>query len=76
MVKPPQKKIITKGSKDRYIIDGWKLHEDLAETSGYKWKIDIIDHFSKYMMSFPILNNTANNALTCLKEFYILKGLS
>ena len=74
IVKPTQKKIITKGPKDRYIIDGWKLHEDLAEASGYKWVIDIIDHFSKYMMSFPVVNNTANNALTCLKEFCILKG--
>ena len=26
------------------------------------------------MMSFPVVNNTDNNALTCLKEFCILKG--
>ena len=48
--KPIQKKIITKGPKERYVIDGWKLHEDLADISGYTWVIDIIDHFSKYMM--------------------------
>ena len=46
----------------------------MVETSGYKWVIDIIDHFSKYMMSFPVVNNTANNALICWKEFFILKG--
>ena len=74
LIKPIQKKIITKGPKERYVIDGWKLHEDLADISGYKWVIDIIDHFSKYMMSFPVVNNNAENALNCFKEFCILKG--
>ena len=58
LIKPIPKKIITKGPRDRYIIDGWKLHQDLANLSGFTWVIDIIDHFSKYMMSFPVINNS------------------
>ena len=40
---------ITKGPKDTYLIDEWKLHQDLEEFSGYIWVIDIIDHFSMYI---------------------------
>ena len=43
------KQIITKGAKEKYVGDGWQLHETLAEESGFKWIIDIIGHFSKYM---------------------------
>ena len=41
VIKPIQKKIISKGPKERYVIDGWKLHEDLANISGYTWVIYI-----------------------------------
>ena len=74
LIKSNPKKIVAKGPKERYIIDGWKLHEELAKNTGYSWVIDIIDHFSKYIMSFPVENNNAVNALNCLKEFCILIG--
>ena len=53
------KQIVTKGMKERYVIDGWKLHNELSESSGFKWEVDIIfiDYFSKFMGSFPIVEN-------------------
>lgn len=39
--------------------------------SCFKWVIDIIDYFSKYIGSFPIVDNNAINALTSFKEFCI-----
>ena len=34
-------KIATKGAKECYVIDHWKLHNELAESSGFKWVIII-----------------------------------
>ena len=68
------KHIITKGAKERYVIDGWKLHNELAEYSGYKWVIDIIDYFSKFMGSFPVVENNAINVLNGIKEFCYYVG--
>ena len=63
------KQIVSKGAKERYAIDGWKLHSELAEESGFKWVIDIIDYFSKFMGSFPVIENNAKNILIGIKEF-------
>jgi len=48
---------------------GRKLQNELSESSGFKWGIDIIDYFSKFMGSFPVLENSANNILHGRKEF-------
>ena len=42
--------------------------------SGYKYVIDIIDYFSKYMGSFPVSDNNGKNALLSIKEFCIYIG--
>ena len=36
------------------VIDGWELDQKLKEIAGYIWVIDMIDHFSKYLLSKPI----------------------
>jgi len=56
-------------------MDGWKIHNELMIVSGFAWVIDIFDHFNKYLRSFPISNNNAQNYLNYLKEFCILKGI-
>ena len=66
--------IIPKGPRERYVIDGWKLHNTLALESGFTWVIDIIGHFSKYMISYPIISNEVINALNCIREFCLLIG--
>ena len=40
--------IITKGPKERFIIDGFQLDQITAEITGFSYVIEIIDHFSKF----------------------------
>ena len=68
------KHIETKGSKERYVVDGWKLFKELSEETGFTWIIDIIDYFSKFMGSFPVKENNGQNALLAIKEFCYLVG--
>ena len=68
-ITPKIKFIITKGPLERIVADGWELDEDLKIITRFHWVVDIIDHFSKFLMSIPIKNNNANNILCCLKEF-------
>lgn len=53
------KHIETKGSKERYVVDWWKLFKELSEETGFTWIIHIIDYFSKFMGSFPVKENNA-----------------
>ena len=62
--------ILSKGPLERVVIDGWELDDRLKEITGYTWVVDIIDHFSKYLLSFPIKNNDAINIEICLKKFF------
>ena len=73
--KPIPTQIIPKGPQERYVVDSWKIHKELSQVTGYNWVIDIIDHFSKFLMSFPIVQNDAINTLNCIKEFCVLKGM-
>lgn len=61
--------IITKGSLDRIVEDGWQLDDELNSITGYCWIIDIINHFSKYLMSIPVKNNNAENLPFCIKQY-------
>jgi len=67
-------KIISKGPCERFVIDGWKLPKHLVEITGYEWVIDVIDHFTKYLWSYPVKNNNAQNALYCIKNFCMMVG--
>ena len=68
------KSILVKGAKERYVVDGWALHEDMKNNTGYSVVIDIIDYFSKFMTSIPVKENTAINALLAIKEFCAYVG--
>ena len=50
-------------------MDGWKLHNLLAEETGFTWIVDLIIHFSKFMMSFPVEKNDSVHTVNCLHEF-------
>lgn len=67
-IKPSPTPIILKGQRERYLVDGWKLHNELVTLTGFTWVLDIIDLFSKFMMSFPVKTNDAINALISIKE--------
>ena len=68
-LKPKILAIKTKGSNFRYVIDGWKLHNIITTRCGYTWMVDIIDHFSKFLWSYPLEKNDAKSILTVLKQF-------
>jgi len=50
------------------------LDNELKKITGFNWVIDIIDHFSKFMMSVPIINNNEDNILYCLKQYFTCIG--
>ena len=66
--------IIPKGPLERVVIDGWELDTDLKNLTGFTHIVDIIDHFSKYLISIPIKSNNAQNILYCLKQFFLFVG--
>lgn len=53
-------------------MDGWKLHKEFSELTGFTWIIDIEDHFSKFIKSFPVETNNAINTLAAFKQFCIM----
>ena len=61
--------IITKGPKERFIIDGFQLAPITAEITGFSYVIVIIDYFSKFLKSYVIKENNAKNALLYIKNF-------
>jgi hypothetical protein len=73
-IKPKDKIIITKGPLDRVVAYGWELDDELKSLTGFNWVMDIIDHFSKFLMSIPVENNNGINILCSLKEFINYAG--
>ena len=43
--------------------------------TGYSHIIDIIAHFSKYLLSIPVKNNNAQNLLYYFKQFFHFVGV-
>ena len=52
-LKPPIKQIIST-NHERYVIDLWELPPEITDIYPYKFIIDIIDHFSKYIATYPL----------------------
>ena len=63
----PGKQIITYYPKQRYIMDITELPLELKANTDYLYLFNIIDHFSKYGMSFLIKNKEAKTILNYLK---------
>ena len=55
-------------------MDLWYLPNDIVEITKYKYVIDIIDVFSKWIWSYPVYDKTAASALRCLKKFIFSFG--
>ena len=68
------KVIISKGPLERVVIDGWELDDDLKEMTTYTRVIDMIEHFSKFLLSKPEENNNAENICVCFKLFFSAIG--
>lgn len=70
----PLKPIIDKGPRYEYQMDIWYIPKDICEITNYKYVLDVIDHFSKWMWAFPIKNKTKEEILFCFKTFTIAFG--
>jgi hypothetical protein len=69
IINSPEKPIITSGPHDEYQMDLWYLPKEIREKVAYKNIMDIIDHFSKWMWSYPLKEKTAFEAVKCIKSF-------
>lgn len=69
-LKKKNKKIIDNGPHYRYVADLWYLNNSIQENSGYKYVIDIIDHFSKWYGGYLLKTKSAEEVLKKI-DFYI-----
>ena len=64
------KQIICNKPKERFIVDLCEIESDLiTEECPYRYTCDIIDHFSKYCCSYPLLNKKAITVLGAIINF-------
>ena len=63
----PPKQIITYFPRQRYIMDLTELPIELKENTNYKYLFNIIDHFSKFGISFLIENKESSTIFKYLK---------
>ena len=50
------------------------MHNELVDITSYRFVIDIINYFSKFIESFPESENNSENALISIKEFWSFVG--
>ena len=60
--------IITKGTKERFIVDGFQF-DPISAATGFSYVIEIIEHFSKFLKSYPVKENKSKNVLICIKDY-------
>ena len=68
-VKAPMKLLIEEGPHYNVQMDLWYLGEDIAELTCYNYILDIIDVFSKWMLSYPLIKKTSQEILICLRKY-------
>ena len=61
--------IIDEGPHFRYIADLWQLPNEIYNESGYKYIIDIIDHFSKWYYGYLLINKEGKNILNKIDQY-------
>ena len=71
----PMKLLIENEPHYRLEIDLWYLSEDIAELTGYNYILDIIDVFSKWMWSYPLIHNDLQEILIALRKFLLCFGM-
>ena len=58
-----------KGPHYRYIADLWYLSKEISLKCGYKYILDVIDHFSKWYQGYPLIIKNDGEILTYIKLF-------
>ena len=74
-VTAPMKLLIEEGPHYRLEMDLWYLSEDIAEATGYNFILDIIDVFSKWLFSFPLIHRNSQEILIALRKYLLSFGI-
>ena len=69
MVNVPEKPIIRNGPHDEYQMNIWYIPKEIRNFIPYNFVMDIIDHFSKWIWSYPLIHKNATESLKCLKNY-------
>ncbi len=68
--KPQVKQIISKGPRERFVVDLVDIDEDINDSKRtYKYILNIIDHYSKLVGSYLLKNKNANEVLMKINDF-------
>ena len=67
--KPTIKVISVNGLHYRYICDIWYLSKEIEEESGFKYILDIIDHFTKWYQGYCLKNKSSKEVLSCIDGY-------
>ena len=57
-----------------HVADAWKLPKNIFDETGYTYILDIIDYFSEFIMSYPLVKNDSINTLNSIRQFCMLLG--
>ena len=63
----PCKQIIMSKPKDRYLMDLTYIPIELIENNQYKYILNVIDHFSKFLFSYLLINKNTKSIVSKLK---------
>ena len=70
------KTILSKGPKDRYVIDLWYYPPELnSSNSNYAYILDIIEHFSKYTETYLLNTKESMEIFPYFKNFIKIHGI-
>lgn len=66
----PCKQIIMTKLKERYVIDLTFIHNFLSSNSGHKHLFNILDHFSKFLISYSIKDKVGKTISMLLNKTF------
>lgn len=60
---------------DRYMMDCMDLRKYASDNDNYKWILNVIDTYTKYLWSFKLQNKSAESIKTCLVYIFNNYGI-
>lgn len=70
----PSKKLIFTHSNERFLSDITELPFELTTDNNYKYLLNIIDHFSKYVWSYLLYNKKSETIYKLIKDNFEKNG--
>lgn len=69
-IREPCRQIIMERPKQRYIKDLTYIPSDLCKSTKFKYLLNIVDHFSKFIISYPIEKKKGPTIKSKLEECF------